>query len=447
SPFGLKILLALALKGIPFYSVNVPNMPPRRATQPLTGGYRRIPVLQLGADLFCDTALILAELEARFPPARGHRSLLPVNPAGRPDPFLSATTAAWADRALFPLAGALMPLELISSKLAKDRAQMMAPPGAGRPKPPRPAATDSTEPSAPLPTPPPPAPASAARSPPSAAAGAATAEPARRTRARVQTHGLLAALDAALAASPSGWLLGQPLPTLADVHVAAHVWFLDTANPTERARGTVASAHPAVAAWLRRLFAAAAASAAATSAKKFATAAAADQQKQKLHWRGPEPPGLLRLASPLSERAAVAVARTASPAAILAAAAAASTSTSTTQSAAAADLPAAATSPLPRGLRPGMPARIAPDDYGRDPARGRLAFARPPAAAAAAVGGGVPFAVVALAVDVDVGGVTGGAAPFTTIVQFPSAGYVVSHDDRGAGGGGGADSAAPAARL
>ena len=34
---------------------------------PLTGGYRRIPILQEGADLWCDTRLIAQELERRVP--------------------------------------------------------------------------------------------------------------------------------------------------------------------------------------------------------------------------------------------------------------------------------------------------------------------------------------------------------------------------------------------
>mgnify|MGYP003321999681 FL=1 len=33
----------------------------------MTGGYRRTPVLQVGADIFCDTSLIARELERRFP--------------------------------------------------------------------------------------------------------------------------------------------------------------------------------------------------------------------------------------------------------------------------------------------------------------------------------------------------------------------------------------------
>ena len=37
-------------------------MPPRPNLDPLTGGYRKIPVLQVGADLFCDTRIITAEI-------------------------------------------------------------------------------------------------------------------------------------------------------------------------------------------------------------------------------------------------------------------------------------------------------------------------------------------------------------------------------------------------
>ncbi len=37
-------------------------MPPRPIVEPLVGGYRRIPVAQEGADIFCDTRLICAEI-------------------------------------------------------------------------------------------------------------------------------------------------------------------------------------------------------------------------------------------------------------------------------------------------------------------------------------------------------------------------------------------------
>ncbi len=40
---------------------------PKPDLMPLTGGYRKTPVLQIGADIYCDTRLIARELERRFP--------------------------------------------------------------------------------------------------------------------------------------------------------------------------------------------------------------------------------------------------------------------------------------------------------------------------------------------------------------------------------------------
>jgi len=41
--------------------------PPRPLLTPMTGGYRRTPVLQVGADIFCDTNIILPTLERLYP--------------------------------------------------------------------------------------------------------------------------------------------------------------------------------------------------------------------------------------------------------------------------------------------------------------------------------------------------------------------------------------------
>lgn len=92
SPFAEKIRVAFGLKGLRWRSVEQPRMAPKPELVPLTGGYRRIPVLQIGADIYCDTRLILAELERRFPDP----SLYPPGTQGRADMI-----AGWADRALF----------------------------------------------------------------------------------------------------------------------------------------------------------------------------------------------------------------------------------------------------------------------------------------------------------------------------------------------------------
>jgi glutathione S-transferase len=93
SPFAEKIRAAFGLKGLRWRSVIQPRIAPKPALVPLTGGYRRIPVLQIGADVYCDTRRILAELECRFP----EPSLYPDGTRGQVD-----LIAAWADRCLFP---------------------------------------------------------------------------------------------------------------------------------------------------------------------------------------------------------------------------------------------------------------------------------------------------------------------------------------------------------
>lgn len=67
SPYAEKIRLALGIKGLAWHSVDVAMMPPRPLLDPLTGGYRRIPVLQVGADIYCDTHAILPALERLAP--------------------------------------------------------------------------------------------------------------------------------------------------------------------------------------------------------------------------------------------------------------------------------------------------------------------------------------------------------------------------------------------
>ncbi|RYC32445.1 glutathione S-transferase family protein [Lichenibacterium minor] len=66
SPFAEKVRLAFGLKGLAWRSVDIPVWPPRPDTVPLTAGYRRVPVLQVGADVYCDTLLILREVDRRF---------------------------------------------------------------------------------------------------------------------------------------------------------------------------------------------------------------------------------------------------------------------------------------------------------------------------------------------------------------------------------------------
>jgi glutathione S-transferase len=92
SPFAEKVRVILGYKRLAWKSVTVPRIMPKPHLIALTGGYRRTPVMQIGADIYCDTALIADVLERMSPAA----SLYPTRMAG-----LSRTLAQWADNNLF----------------------------------------------------------------------------------------------------------------------------------------------------------------------------------------------------------------------------------------------------------------------------------------------------------------------------------------------------------
>ena len=98
SLFAEKIRAILGYKGLAWHSVETSPIMPRDELMPLTGGYRRIPVLQIGADVFCDTHAITEALDAHAP----ERSLVP--------PALGAAArliAARADTHLFQVGVAI----------------------------------------------------------------------------------------------------------------------------------------------------------------------------------------------------------------------------------------------------------------------------------------------------------------------------------------------------
>jgi glutathione S-transferase len=67
STFSEKVRLALGLKGLAYKHVIVPVQSPKPDQTALTGGYRRAPVVQIGADIYCDTHLIFSKLEELHP--------------------------------------------------------------------------------------------------------------------------------------------------------------------------------------------------------------------------------------------------------------------------------------------------------------------------------------------------------------------------------------------
>jgi glutathione S-transferase len=92
SPFSEKVRLILGYKALRWTSVHIPAVMPKPDVVALTGGYRKTPILQMGADIYCDTALIADVLEAIAPSP----TLYPKGSAAA-----SRTLAQWADSTLF----------------------------------------------------------------------------------------------------------------------------------------------------------------------------------------------------------------------------------------------------------------------------------------------------------------------------------------------------------
>ena len=67
SPVAEKVRVGLGIKQAAWHSVEVERLPPRHELAPMIGGYRRVPVMQIGADLYCDSQCILRELQSRLP--------------------------------------------------------------------------------------------------------------------------------------------------------------------------------------------------------------------------------------------------------------------------------------------------------------------------------------------------------------------------------------------
>ncbi len=67
SPYAEKVRCILGFKRLSWKSVLIPIVMPKPDLLALTGGYRKTPVLQIGADVFCDTDLIARVLDAVQP--------------------------------------------------------------------------------------------------------------------------------------------------------------------------------------------------------------------------------------------------------------------------------------------------------------------------------------------------------------------------------------------
>lgn len=118
SPVAEKVRVALGIKGLEWHSVEIPRLPPKPMLTALTGGYRRTPVLQIGADIYCDSQCIIREIDNRSP----QPPLMPTE-----DPGLLWCLSRWTDGPLFDLAVKIVlgaAGDGLDPDFAKDRGQL-----------------------------------------------------------------------------------------------------------------------------------------------------------------------------------------------------------------------------------------------------------------------------------------------------------------------------------
>ena len=206
SPYSEKIRLAFRLKRMPWASVDIPPILPKPDLMPLTGGYRRTPVLQIGADVYCDTSLMFAELEKRAPtPSLAHRGH-----EGLEKMVAGWTNGKWFQTSVGVIFGAIgkdMPKAFI-----EDRSKMSG----------SPFDVDAMKAAAPF----------------------------LRDQWRAQLMWIEERLEASRQANADDWLLG-PQPGLVDIHAFMNPWFVEKNIPDFLE--TCFTAAPLTQDWYRRV--------------------------------------------------------------------------------------------------------------------------------------------------------------------------------------------------
>ncbi|WOJ97008.1 glutathione S-transferase family protein [Congregibacter brevis] len=105
SPFAEKIRLMFGYTNSSWHSLLSPAWPPRPNVDPLSGGYRRIPIAQQGADIFCDSALIAQEIavatnQPTLDPYKVDGATLELMQEAQGDGFFAAITSVSAPKLL-----------------------------------------------------------------------------------------------------------------------------------------------------------------------------------------------------------------------------------------------------------------------------------------------------------------------------------------------------------
>ena len=119
SPFSEKVRSLLGYKGVSYQSVEIPMIMPRPDTIPLTGGYRKTPVMQIGADVYCDTSIICRVIDEIYP----ENTIYPEEHLA-----MINTVAHWTDTFLFKVcvAIAFQPKAAATNPLFQDESAMSA---------------------------------------------------------------------------------------------------------------------------------------------------------------------------------------------------------------------------------------------------------------------------------------------------------------------------------
>jgi len=115
SPVAEKVRIVFGIKDLEWRSVIIPRLPPKPDLMPLSGGYRQTPVMQIGADVYCDSQCIIRELERRFP----EPSLFPGGSQG-----MAWGVSRWTDEPLFNTVIAVVfaaPIEAMPAQFVEDR--------------------------------------------------------------------------------------------------------------------------------------------------------------------------------------------------------------------------------------------------------------------------------------------------------------------------------------
>ena len=116
SPVSEKVRVAFGFKDLHWHSVHIPRLPPKPDVIALTGGYRRTPIMQVGADIYCDSLCILRCLERMVP-----------EPSLFPDRREQWSIVAWTDGELFKQAvGIVLGSEVdnLPAEFAADRGRL-----------------------------------------------------------------------------------------------------------------------------------------------------------------------------------------------------------------------------------------------------------------------------------------------------------------------------------